>query len=267
MDRGIRCHGVPHLRASMLRTWETYIRLGTKTSVTRHCPTFPTLDRLVERERPKFIKTHANDNTMLQSYVSKQAGKKNGSWQSRIGPNGKTGGGNVWLRNWFYLMTRLHAAELALSRWTLWTRSSKTAHATIDLRSRQRINPRKSPFVSGKVSERRWRPRRYRVDPWSRGREVARVVLCPYPKPEKKKVSFCHRREIDNFGCLCSTHQRPNILYQTTGPRPPRSTGCLLNTATRGWVRVSNECAPFKSHDAVVVFFDWCLSRIRHLAA
>ena len=64
----------------------------------------------------------------------------------------------------------------------------KTAHATIGLRSRHRSNPRPTRFVSGKAGECRSWPRRYQVDPWSRGREVARGVLRSSPKPEKKPI-------------------------------------------------------------------------------
>ena len=71
----------------------------------------------------------------------------------------------------------------------------KLAHATIDLRSRHRINTRPTRFVSGKVSERRWRLRRYRDGPWSRGRGVARDVLRHSPKPDKKST-FCYRKGI-----------------------------------------------------------------------
>ena len=95
----------------------------------------------------------------------------------------------------FYLFTRLHAAELVRSRWKLWTRWSKTSHATMDLRSRHRINPRSTLFVSGKTNECRWRPRRYQVDPWSRGGEVARGVLRSSPNPEKMSI-FCHQRQL-----------------------------------------------------------------------
>ena len=73
----------------------------------------------------------------------------------------------------------------------------KTAHAKIGLRSRHRSNPRPTRFVSGKAGECR-RPRRYQVDPWSRGREVARGVQRSSPKPRNRPI-FCHRRRIDNF--------------------------------------------------------------------
>ena len=61
----------------------------------------------------------------------------------------------------------------------------QTAHVTIDLRSRHGRNPRPTRFVSGKANERRWRHRKYQVDPWPRRREVARGVLRSSPKPEK----------------------------------------------------------------------------------
>ena len=97
---------------------------------------------------------------------------------------GKRGGGKGFFFK-DYLLTLLYAAELSLSRRKMSIRGSKTAHATIGLRSRHRINLRPTRFVSGKASECRWRPRRYHVDPWSRGREVTRGVLRSSPKPEK----------------------------------------------------------------------------------
>ena len=91
----------------------------------------------------------------------------------------------------------------------------KTAHATIGLRSRHRSNPRPTRFVSGKAGECRSWPRRYQVDPWSRGREVARGVLRSSPKPEKRPP-FCHRRRIENFG----RQQRPNVCISDARPAP-----------------------------------------------
>ena len=56
--------------------------------------------------------------------------------------------------------------------------ADKTAHATIDVRSRHRINPRPTRFVSAnKASECRWWPGRYWVDAWPGGREVTSGVL------------------------------------------------------------------------------------------
>ena len=78
----------------------------------------------------------------------------------------------------------------------------KTAHATIDFRSRHRSNPRPTRFVSGKAGECWWSPRRYQVDPWSRRRAVARGVQRSYAKPKKRS----------------------------------RITGRIVNTVTKGWV-------------------------------
>ena len=84
----------------------------------------------------------------------------------------------------------------------------KTAHVTIDLRSRHRINPPSTRLVSGKGNECRWGPRRYQVDPWSRRREVARGVLRSSPKPEKRSI-FCHRGGMVIF-VVCFLHTRVN---------------------------------------------------------
>ena len=64
-------------------------------------------------------------------------------------------------------------------------------HSTIDLRSRHRINQRSARFVSDKASE--GGSRRYRVDPSSRGRKVARGVLHSSPNPAKSFL-FCFCR-------------------------------------------------------------------------
>ena len=111
------------------------------------------------------------------------------------------------------------AARGATCAFTLKTVNTlmKTAHATIDLRSRHRTNPLPARLVSGKVNEGRWRPRRYQVDPWSRGREVARGVLSSSLKPEKRSIC-CHRRGTENFGRLFSTYQRPNGLVSDAWP-------------------------------------------------
>ena len=67
----------------------------------------------------------------------------------------------------------------------IFCRLFSTHQPTTHLRSRYRINPRSTRFVSGKASEYRWRPPKFHVEPWSRGREVARDVLRSLPKPEK----------------------------------------------------------------------------------
>ena len=117
----------------------------------------------------------------------------------------------------YYLFTLLYAVELALSRWNLSTRWSKTAHATIGLQSRHRINPRPTRFVSGKAGECRRRPRRYQVDLSSREWEVAHGVVRSSPKPEKRSI-FRHRRGIENFCRLFSTQQRPNVFVSDAWP-------------------------------------------------
>ena len=65
------------------------------------------------------------------------------------------------------------------------THSTKQSHATIDVRSRNRTNPRSTRFVSGNVREYRRRSRRCQVDQLSRGRDVAHGVLPSSPKPDE----------------------------------------------------------------------------------
>ena len=107
------------------------------------------------------------------------------------------------------------------------------------------------------------------MDPWSKGREVARGVLRSSPKPEKRLPGiFYHRRGIEKICSLFSTQQRPNMFESDTpGRRPPPITGRFVNTVTRGWVGAPNERAPFRFHGAVVGYLDRCLSRTRNLAA
>ena len=121
---------------------------------------------------------------------------------------------------WFllYLFARLHAAQFAFSRWKLLARWSQTDHATIHLRSRHRINPRPTCFVSGKAIDCRWRrPRIYQVGPWSEEREVARGGLRFSSKPYKMGIR-CHRRGIEIFGRLFSTHERTNVFVSDAWP-------------------------------------------------
>ena len=160
---------------------------------------------------------------------------------------------------------RFHISKLS-------TRSSRTAHATIDLRSRHRINPRPTRFASGKANA--------NIDDcledirWIRSLGSGRLPAASYaflPNLQKgvlfERRAFCHRRGIEIFCRLFSTHQRPNVLYQTPGQRTPRITGRFVNTVTRGWIGAPNERAPFRFHGAVVAFVDRCVSRTRNLAA
>ena len=104
------------------------------------------------------------------------------------------------------------------------------------------------------------------MGPWSRGREVTRVVQRSSTKPEKKLV-FSHRGGIENF-VACFLHSSAQMcLNQTPGRRPPPITVRSVNTVTKGWVGAPNGRAPFRFRCAVVVFVDRCLSRSRNLVA
>ena len=132
----------------------------------------------------------------------------------------KTGKKGLFDGFFFVLFMQVHAAEPVFSRWKLSTHWSKTAHVTIELRSRHRINSRLTRFVSGKANECRWQHRRYQVDPWSRRREVARNVLRSSPQPEKKVYFFTSER--DREFVVGFVHTRGQMfLYQTPGRRPP----------------------------------------------
>ena len=187
---------------------------------------------------------------MLQSFVSKLFKNEIGWRYSRATAMEKRGKNVCFFL--YCLFTRLHAAEFVLSRWKLSTRWSITALATIGLRSRNRINLRPTRLVSGRASEYRWWRRKYRVNPSSRGRGIARGVLRSSPKPE-------------NWDFLSPVFYRaaPKSLYQTPGQHPPRITHRIVNTVTRGWVGAPNERAPFRFHVAVVGFVDRCPTSAR----
>ena len=105
----------------------------------------------------------------------------------------KTGGKSVII---LYLFMWLHQAEQhLLSRWKWTTRWSNGTHVTTDPRSRHKLNPRPTRFLSGKTNECRWRPRPYQVDPWSRSREVARGIL--HSSPKSGKGPICLQPEKD----------------------------------------------------------------------
>ena len=90
-------------------------------------------------------------------------------------------------------------------------------------------------------------------------REFARGVVRSSPKPEKGSV-FRHRRGIDSFCRLFSTHQWPNVFVSDAWPAPAmyHRPWCQL---TRAWVGAPNERTSFRYHDVVVDFVDRCLSR------
>ena len=91
--------------------------------------------------------------------------KKKSAEDTLVPPLWKNGGGKSFRFAKYNLFTRMHPAKLVLSRSNLSPRRSKTARVTIDLRSRHRIYPRPTRFVSAKANECRWRTRRYQVDP------------------------------------------------------------------------------------------------------
>ena len=79
------------------------------------------------------------------------------------------------------------------------------------------------------------------MDPWRRGREVARGVLRSSPKPEERPI-FCHWRGIENFCRLFSTQQRPNVFVSDVWMAP--ATCHRSFCVTREWVGAPNERAP-----------------------
>ena len=105
-------------------------------------------------------------------------------------------------------------------------------------------------------------------DGLSRRRKVARGVVGSSPRPEKViyfAIGEGSRLLSPVFYLVHSS--APMYLYQTPGPRPPRITGRVVDTVTRGWVGAPNERAPFTFHGAVVGFVHRYLSRARNLAA
>ena len=92
----------------------------------------------------------------------------------------------------------------------IFCRVFSTHQPTTYLRSRYRIHPRLTRFVSCKASEYGWRPSKFHVHPWSRGREVCRDVLRSLPLPEKC-LFFCH---------LLSIHQESNVFFSDAWQAP-----------------------------------------------
>jgi len=144
----------------------------------------------------------------------------------------------------------------------IFCRLFSTHQPTTRLQSRYRINPRSTPLVLSKASEYSWRPSTFHVDPWSRGREVARDVLRSLPKPEKSP--FFAIGDGSRFLVICFVHTSGQMLFsQTPGRHPPYITGLRVNSVTLGCVGAPNERAPFRVHDAIAVFAAPCLTRTR----
>ena len=135
---------------------------------------------------------------------------------------GEHGGKKMFIfLGFFFTLLCLYAAELALSRWKLSTRWSKTAHATIGLRSRHRSNPRPTRFVSGKAGECRWRPRRYRVIRGLGGEKLPAALNALLPN--LKKGLFFAIGEGSRIFVACflpGTQQRPNVFVSDAWPTP-----------------------------------------------
>ena len=129
--------------------------------------------------------TAANGNTMFQGLVSKLLLPTN-SWRyfraAAVGIRGRIC--LIFFSNFYSRgCTRRH---ILFSGVNCKQADKKSAHLTIDLRPRHRLNPRPTRSVSGKGNACRWRPRRHQADPRSRGRELAGGVL-RYPlKPAKE---------------------------------------------------------------------------------
>ena len=134
------------------------------------------------------------------------------------------------------------------------------------LRSRHRSNPWPTRFVLGKAGGSRRRPRRDQVNPWSRGREVARGVLCSSPKTEKRLI-FCHRRGIENFCRLFSTQQRPNVFVSDVWPAPATYHRSFCEHCDQRVGRSLQRARPVQISWRSRCFCPSCLSRTRNLAA
>ena len=108
------------------------------------------------------------------------------------------------------------------------------------------------------------------MDPWSRGRDVARGVRRSSSKPEENKSSLVvfaiGERSRIFVVCFVDTIGQM-FLTQMPDRRPPRITGRVVNTVVREWVGAPNERAPFSFHDSAAGFVDRCLSGTRNLAA
>ena len=136
-----------------------------------------------------------------------------------------------------------------------------THQPTIYLRSRYRINPRSTRFVSGNTSG--WPPRKKHADSWCRGREVARGFLRTLLNRAKISI-LCHQRGIEIFAvCFLYTSGQTFFFSQTPDRRPPHITGRHGNIVSLGWVGPLNKRAPFRVYDAVLGFIDQCLTRTR----
>ena len=80
---------------------------------------------------------------------------------------------------------------------------------------------------------------------WIRGLGGEKLPATSYALlPNLKKLYFCHRRGIENFGRLFSTQQRPNLVVSDAWQAPATDHLPFVNTVTRGWVGPPMTSAP-----------------------
>ena len=176
----------------------------------------------------------------------------------------KNGEKNVRFYN--FICSRGWARNLCFHADTLIQNSLGDDRPSISI-SINRINPRPTRFVSGKANE--------CIDDglkdirWIRGLAGDRLPAASYALlPNLKKGLLFAIGEWSRFLVVCFLLTSDQVFgYHTPRRRPPRITGRVVNTATRGWVGAPNERAAFRFHDAVVGFVDPRLSRTRNLAA
>ena len=83
---------------------------------------------------------------------------------------------------------------------------------------------------------------KFHVDPWSRGREVARDVLRSLPKPEK--CLFFAIGDGSRFVAICFIYTGGQMIFsETSGRCPLYITGLRVIPVTLGWVGAPNERA------------------------
>ena len=111
---------------------------------------------------------------------------------------------------------------------------------------------------------------------WIRGLGDETLPTASYALlPNLKKGLLFAIGEWSRFLVVCFLLTSDQVFgYHTPRRRPPRITGRVVNTATRGWVGATNERAPFRFHDAVVgLSIDVCQGRgisprrMKHLTA
>ena len=80
---------------------------------------------------------------------------------------------------------------------------------------------------------------------WIRGLRGEKLLAASYALlPNPKKGLFFAIRERSRIIVVCFLHTRGQMfLYHTPGRRPPRITGRVVDTVTRGWVGARNERA------------------------